>query len=192
MRKSKASTLLPEPDVNGATPVAYVGGAAYQKLGVVKPWPNQSGSGRIPVDQRRHGPDGVQGSFAAEYQKDGPYFHDGSVATLDQAIRNMAVHQRGVTLTDAQVKSIEAWMGSLTGEIPASYINSPELPKSTAQTPPADGRITLLRGWRQHQPRFSFISNGVLSSESFLAASRGVPLLTSLRHARLRPTASQL
>jgi hypothetical protein len=33
------------------------------------------------------------------------------------------------------VKSIEAWMDSLTGEIPASYISAPELPKSTAQTP---------------------------------------------------------
>ena len=68
-------------------------------------------------------------------KKTGPYFHDGSVATLEDAIRNMAVHQRGVTLTDAQVKSIEAWMDSLTGEIPASYIKPPELPKSTAQTP---------------------------------------------------------
>jgi len=68
-------------------------------------------------------------------KKTGPYFHDGSVATLEDAIRNMAVHQRGVTLTDAQVKSIETWMDSLTGEIPASYIKSPELPKSTAQTP---------------------------------------------------------
>jgi cytochrome c peroxidase len=33
-------------------------------------------------------------------KKTGPYFHDGSVATIDGAIRNMAVHQRGVTLTD--------------------------------------------------------------------------------------------
>jgi len=65
-------------------------------------------------------------------KKTGPYFHDGSV---DQAIRNMAVHQRGVTLTDAQVKTIEIWMDSLTGQVPMSYIKSPELPKSTSQTP---------------------------------------------------------
>ena len=68
-------------------------------------------------------------------KKTGPYFHDGSVPTLDQAIRNMAVHQRGVTLTDAQVKSIEIWMDSLTGQIPISYIKAPELPKSTSQPP---------------------------------------------------------
>jgi cytochrome c peroxidase len=61
------------------------------------------------------------------------------VPTLDQAIRNMAVHQRGVTLVDAQVKLIEAWMNSLTGQIPMSYIKRPELPKSTSQTPPPSG-----------------------------------------------------
>jgi hypothetical protein len=47
----------------------------------------------------------------------------------------MAVHQRGVTLTNAQLKSIETWMESLTGQIPMSYIKPPELPKSTSQTP---------------------------------------------------------
>jgi hypothetical protein len=47
----------------------------------------------------------------------------------------MAVHQRGVTLTDAQVKSIEIWMDSLTGQVPINYIKPPELPKSTSQTP---------------------------------------------------------
>jgi hypothetical protein len=51
----------------------------------------------------------------------------------------MAVHQRGVTLTDAQVKSIEIWMDSLTGQVPVSYIKPPELPKSTSQTPRPSG-----------------------------------------------------
>jgi len=72
-------------------------------------------------------------------KKTGPYFHDGSVPTLDQAIRNMAVHQRGVTLTDAQVKSIEIWMDSLTGQVPMNYIKPPELPKSTSETPHPSG-----------------------------------------------------
>jgi cytochrome c peroxidase len=61
------------------------------------------------------------------------------VASLDEAIRNMAVHQRGVTLTDAQVKSIASWMNSLTGPLPMSYIKPPELPKSTPQTPQPSG-----------------------------------------------------
>jgi len=114
---------------------AYVGGAAYQKLGVVKPWPNQSDQGVYQLTKDDADRMVFKVPSLRNIKKTGPYFHDGSVATLEDAIRNMAVHQRGVTLTDAQVKSIEAWMDSLTGEIPASYIKPPELPKSTAQTP---------------------------------------------------------
>ncbi len=117
----------------------YVGGAAYQKLGVAKPWPNQSDQGVYQVTKDDVDKMVFKVPSLRNIKKTGPYFHDGSVATLDQAIRNMAIHQRGVTLTNAQVKSIEAWMDSLTGQIPASYIKVPELPKSTSQTPQPSG-----------------------------------------------------
>jgi cytochrome c peroxidase len=113
----------------------YVGGSVYQKLGVVKPWPNQDDQGVYQLTKDDMDRMVFKVPSLRNIKKTGPYFHDGSVATLDQAIRNMAVHQRGVTLTNAQVKSIEAWMDSLTGQIPASYIKAPELPKSTSQTP---------------------------------------------------------
>src|SRR5579864_2408468 len=117
----------------------YVGGSAYQKLGVVKPWPNQSDQGVYQLTKDDMDKMVFKVPSLRNIKKTGPYFHDGSVATLDQAIRNMAVHQRGVSLTNAQVKSIEVWMDSLTGQIPASYIKPPELPKSTAQTPQPSG-----------------------------------------------------
>jgi cytochrome c peroxidase len=114
----------------------YVGGTAYQKLGVMKPWPNQKDTGRYQVTKEDTDMMVFKVPSLRNINKTGPYFHDGSVPTLDQAIRNMAVHQRGTQLTDAQVKSIENWMDSLTGQIPTSYIKSPMLPKSTSQTPP--------------------------------------------------------
>jgi len=114
---------------------AYVGGTAYQKLGVVKAWPNQSDQGVYQLTKDDADRMVFKVPSLRNIKKTGPYFHDGSIATIEDAIRNMAVHQRGVTLTEAQVRSIEAWMDSLTGEIPASYIKPPELPKSTAQTP---------------------------------------------------------
>jgi cytochrome c peroxidase len=117
----------------------YVGGASYQKLGVVKPWPNQADQGVYQLTKDDMDKMVFKVPSLRNIKKTGPYFHDGSVATLDQAIRNMAVHQRGVTLTNAQVKSIEAWMDSLTGQIPASYIKTPELPKGTSQTPHPSG-----------------------------------------------------
>ena len=117
----------------------YVGGASYQKLGVVKPWLDQTDQGLYQLTKEEIDKMVFKVPSLRNIQKTGPYFHDGSVSTLDQAIRNMAVHQRGVELTDAQTKSIETWMGSLTGEIPMSYIKLPELPKSTSQTPRPSG-----------------------------------------------------
>jgi cytochrome c peroxidase len=113
----------------------YVGGAAYQKLGVMKPWPNQSDQGVYELSKAETDKMVFKVPSLRNIKKTAPYFHDGSVPSLDRAIRDMAVHQRGVTPSLAQVKSIEAWMDSLTGQIPASYIKPPELPRSTAQTP---------------------------------------------------------
>lgn len=117
----------------------YVGAAEYQKLGVVKPWPSQTDRGRYQVTNKEADDMVFKVPSLRNIKKTGPYFHDGSVPTLDQAIRSMAVHQRGVTLTDAQVKSIEAWMDSLTGQLPTSYIKQPQLPKSTSRTPRPTG-----------------------------------------------------
>ncbi|MGB9464609.1 MAG: cytochrome c peroxidase [Candidatus Acidiferrum sp.] len=118
---------------------SYVGGAVYQKLGVVKPWPNQTDQGRYQLTKDEIDKMVFKVPSLRNIKKTGPYFHDGSVPTLDLAIRNMAVHQRGETLTKAQVKSIETWMDSLTGQVPMNYIKPPELPKSTSQTPPPSG-----------------------------------------------------
>lgn len=118
---------------------AYVGGATYQKLGVVKPWPNQQDQGVYQLTKDDVDKMVFKVPSLRNIKKTGPYFHDGSVATLDEAIRNMAIHQRGVGLTKAQVKSIEAWMDSLSGQIPMDYIKRPELPKSTGQTPLPSG-----------------------------------------------------
>ncbi len=117
----------------------YVGGSAYQKLGVVKPWPNQADQGLYQVTKEDTDKMVFKVPSLRNIKKTAPYFHDGSVSTIEQAIRNMAVHQRGVILSDAEVKSIESWMDTLTGEVPTSYITNPELPKSTAQTPAPSG-----------------------------------------------------
>jgi cytochrome c peroxidase len=45
-----------------------------------------------------------------------PYFHDGSAQTLDDAVRKMGLAQLNSTLTDQQVKSIVAYLQTLTGK----------------------------------------------------------------------------
>jgi cytochrome c peroxidase len=44
-----------------------------------------------------------------------PYFHDGSAATLEQAVRRMARAQLDRTLTDEQIAKIVAFLQTLTG-----------------------------------------------------------------------------
>jgi cytochrome c peroxidase len=44
-----------------------------------------------------------------------PYFHDGSAATLDDAVRKMAFAQLDRTLSDQQVTAIVAFLKTLTG-----------------------------------------------------------------------------
>ena len=57
-----------------------------------------------------------------------PFFHDGSVATLPQAVRVMAQLQLGKQLSDTQVADIVSFLESLTGEVPADFAKAPSLP----------------------------------------------------------------
>ncbi len=51
--------------------------------------------------------------------KTAPYFHDGSVSTLYDAIAIMGKAQLNKTLTDDEIKSIAVFLNSLTGTVPA-------------------------------------------------------------------------
>jgi len=57
-----------------------------------------------------------------------PYFHDGWVAALHDAVRVMARVQLGLTLTDADARDIVTFLDSLTGELPAKFGTIPALP----------------------------------------------------------------
>jgi cytochrome c peroxidase len=47
-----------------------------------------------------------------------PYFHDGSIESLEDAIRIMAMTQLGKELSDGEIKNMIAFFKSLTGDIP--------------------------------------------------------------------------
>jgi len=57
-----------------------------------------------------------------------PYFHDGSVAELGDAVRIMGKLQLGRDLGDADIADIKAFLQSLTGEVPAQFAAVPSLP----------------------------------------------------------------
>jgi cytochrome c peroxidase len=57
-----------------------------------------------------------------------PYFHNGAVATLDEAVRVMAKTQLNKTLTDAEVADIVAFLNGLGGNFPEQKM--PRLPET--------------------------------------------------------------
>jgi cytochrome c peroxidase len=75
-----------------------------------------------------HAPDLLRVPSLRNVAVTAPYFHDGSVATLPEAVRKMAAAQLDRSLSDRQVAAIVAFLGSLTG----TYRGAPV----TAETPP--------------------------------------------------------
>jgi cytochrome c peroxidase len=71
-------------------------------------------------------------------EKTAPYYHDGSIATLEEAVRHMADHQLGRALSKEEVESIVTFPKALTGELPNEFIKEPTLPQSTDKTPKPD------------------------------------------------------
>ncbi len=61
-----------------------------------------------------------------------PYFHNGQVKTLDEAVRVMVKVQLNKDATDDEVKDIVAFLESLTGEIPTQTM--PHLPQTPTHT----------------------------------------------------------
>ncbi len=114
---------------------SYFGGNMYQKAGLVKPWPDQKDQGRYEVTKNEAERMFFKSPSLRNVAKTAPYFHDGSVATLEEAIKRMSEHQTGVPMSEPKIKSIIAFLETLTGEIPQEYIKKPELPPSGPNTP---------------------------------------------------------
>lgn len=110
----------------------YVGGASYQKVGLASAWPARADSGRYAVTKKPADLYVFKIPALRNIAQTGPYFHDGSVTSLEEALRLMSRHQVGRELTQPQVADIAAWLRTLTGELPTAYIAEPPLPKKGA------------------------------------------------------------
>ncbi len=103
-----------------------LGGNSYQKLGLVKPYSNQEDVGRVAVtkddsDQFKFKVPTLRNIAATQ-----PYFHDGQVEQLADAVREMGSMQLGLELTNEQVFDITAFLNTLTGkEIKVSRSQEP-------------------------------------------------------------------
>ena len=93
-----------------------LGGNTYMKLGLVRPWPNQSDSGRVAVTKNETDSMVFKVAGLRNSTETAPYFHDASAASLGEAISLMGQHQLGKDLTAEQVLDIAAFLGSTKGQ----------------------------------------------------------------------------
>lgn len=114
-----------------------LGGALYRKLGFIFPYETQD-LGRENVTGEAVDRHVFKVPSLRNIAKTGPYFHDGSIATLEEVVKIMGYHQVGIQLEDAQIADIVAFLGSLTAEPDLDYVAKPELPESGLDTPAPD------------------------------------------------------
>lgn len=98
-----------------------VGGNMFQKLGVMADYFADRGHetpadlGRFNVTHDEADRHVFKVPSLRNVARTAPYLHDGSVATLDEAVRIMARYQLGREVTRADVESLRAFLESLTG-----------------------------------------------------------------------------
>ncbi len=112
-----------------------IGGNMYQKFGLVEPYWDALGYAEDKADKGRFvDTKDVNDTYMFKVQTlrnvalTPPYFHDGSVKVLGDAVRIMARVQLGKKLADNDVADIVAFLNSLTGPVPENFRNVPDLP----------------------------------------------------------------
>jgi cytochrome c peroxidase len=108
-----------------------LGGNSYRKIGLIAPYANQNDIGRAAVTKH----DGDKFQFKVPTLRNvaltGPYFHDGSTVTLQEAVRTMAKLQLGLQLSAAQEQDLVTFLRCLTGRGIASQVSIEAPPPST-------------------------------------------------------------
>lgn len=93
-----------------------VGGDRYRKLGDELPWTDERDPGRYEVTKNPTDRQVFKVPSLRNVAKTAPYFHDGSVETLREAVTLMGHHQLGLTLSDDDVSSLVEFLDALTGQ----------------------------------------------------------------------------
>ncbi|MFN2442533.1 MAG: cytochrome-c peroxidase [Thermoanaerobaculia bacterium] len=94
-----------------------LGGERFQKIGIVNPYDNEQDRGRYevtskPIDQFVFKVPSLRNVAATP-----PYFHDGRIRTLEEAVERMVWHQLGTEIPPEDRDAIVAFLGSLSGKL---------------------------------------------------------------------------
>jgi cytochrome c peroxidase len=111
----------------------YVGGQMYRKFGLFGPYQTYTKSqnvdeGRYTVTKKEDDKFVFKVPVLRNVAMTPPYFHDGSVAKLPEAVWIMGKIQLGKDLSAEQIQDIVSFLSALTGKIPEDVLTVPLLP----------------------------------------------------------------
>jgi cytochrome c peroxidase len=116
-----------------------IGGGMYRRLGQVHPY-ETTDAGRFEVTGLETDRKVFKVPSLRNVTETGPWFHDGSIESLDDAIRLMAWHQLGLETTLEDRKQVRAFLRSLEGQPDPAYTAEPGRLESGPTTPAPDPR----------------------------------------------------
>ncbi|WP_456457560.1 cytochrome-c peroxidase [Nitratifractor sp.] len=96
-----------------------LGGNSFQKIGLINPYPWRPYNPDLyALTHRENDKNVYKVPTLRNIALTAPYFHDGSVPTLREALRKMAYHNLGFVPNDEEIRSLIAFLKTLTGETP--------------------------------------------------------------------------
>jgi cytochrome c peroxidase len=96
-----------------------VGGNMYQKAGIMSNLSsNNKYLGRYNVTKREKDKYVYKVPSLRNIELTAPYFHDGSVNSLREAVYKMGIYQLGIVIGDKDLDDIVAFLKTLTGQSP--------------------------------------------------------------------------
>ncbi len=91
-----------------------LGGNSFRKLGQINPYENSSDKGRQDLTKNSSDAFVFKVPSLRNVAITGPYFHDGKITTLEEAVKKMAHLQLGKDLSDSDTKLIVTFLKTLT------------------------------------------------------------------------------
>lgn len=110
------------------------GGTMFMKLGIVGEYDTANPSqGRYDITKDDDDRNVFKVPMLRNIELTYPYFHDGQVKTLEEAVVIMGKIQLGYEFTEEETQKMVAFLKTLSGEIPSVIL--PKLPPSSKNTP---------------------------------------------------------
>lgn len=120
-----------------------VGGGMYQRMGLVRDYFAECGrpltdadNGRFNVTHDEADRHRFKVPSLRNVALTAPYLHDGSRATLDDVVLTMGRYQLGRELSSDQIRLIVAFLGTLSGDLPADAQPTTDTPTPSAPPTP--------------------------------------------------------